>query len=87
MRLNLAIKGVNLITEHSTIPQEAKSLKNDYRYHASNFAKKENNRHNQVKCFILCNVELCALKMSATTISGGSFFVVFFFLAELQHLN
>lgn len=43
---------------------------------------KKNQTHNQVKCFILCNVELCALKMSATTITGGRFFVVFFFFQQ-----
>lgn len=46
---------------------------------ATSRKKEKKKTHNQVKCFILCNVELCALKMSATTITGGSFLFYFFF--------
>lgn len=48
-------KSVNLITGHSTIPQEAKALKNNSCYHTSDLQNKQT--HNQVKYFNLCCVE------------------------------
>lgn len=71
-KLNLAIKSVDLITGHSTVPQEAKALKNNSCYHTSDLQNKQT--HNQVKYFNLCCAENVSYYQPCKHV-----------LAELQH--